>query len=107
RACKRRFWENSLFGGLSRLGNKHVRSGDVAQWKREFTLTLAHAFVSKFPFTLQSLGYERDHKWILDLYRPPGASEFVPALKRLLASGWEPLQALRQEPFRALRRYQA
>ena len=33
---------------LSRLGNKHVRSGDVAQWKREFTPELAYAFLASY-----------------------------------------------------------
>jgi len=44
-----RFWQNSLFGGLSRLGNKHVRSGDVAQWKREFTKDLGYALSPEGP----------------------------------------------------------
>src|SRR5260370_7884723 len=65
--CCRRFWENSLFGGLWRLGNKHVRSGDVAQWKREFTLALAFAFLRRFPGALQSLAYEPDNRCIVDL----------------------------------------
>jgi hypothetical protein len=51
-SCRRRFWQNSLFGGLSRLGNKHVRSGDVAQWKREFNRELAYAFLDRFPTVL-------------------------------------------------------
>src|SRR5205807_2496794 len=61
------FWQNSLFAGLSRLGNKHVRSGDVAQWKREFTRDLGCAFLARFPDVLQSLGYEIDNSWIARL----------------------------------------
>jgi len=105
-SCTRRFWENSLFGGLSRLGNKHVRSGDVAQWKHEFTLKLAQEFLARFPFALQSLGYEPDHKWVLDLYRT-GTSELTSALKRLVVNRLEPIQGLAQEPVRALKRYRA
>jgi len=61
------FWQNSLFGGLSRVGNKHVRSGDVAQWKREFTRDLGSAFLKRFPGALRSLGYEMNNSWILKL----------------------------------------
>lgn len=63
----RRFWQNSLFGGLSRLGNRHVRSGSIAQWRREFTQELAAAFLKRFPQTLQRLGYETSDAWALDL----------------------------------------
>ncbi len=63
----RRFWQNSLFGGLSRLGNKHVRSGDVAQWKREFTKDLGCAFLERFPDALLSLKYENSNSWVLKL----------------------------------------
>ncbi len=68
-ASTRRFWQNSLFGGLSRFRNKHVRSGDVAQWTREFTVELAHAFLERFPTALQSLAYEKDDQWIRGLPR--------------------------------------
>jgi len=63
----RRFWQNSLFGGLSRMGNRHIRSGDVAQWKREFTRDLGLAFVARFPGVLEALGYERDSRWVSKL----------------------------------------
>ena len=65
--ASRCFWRNSLFGGLPRIGNRHVRSGDVAQWKREFTLELARAFLRRFPGALQSLGYEVDDAWLSNL----------------------------------------
>src|SRR5206468_2245881 len=65
-----RFWQNSLFGGLSRLGNRHVRSGAVAQWRREFTPELAAAFLKRFPRALQSLGYETNDAWALELQQP-------------------------------------
>src|ERR1700748_2194041 len=63
----RRFWQNSLFGGLPRLRNKHVRSGAIAQWRREFTPALANAFLQRFPGLLQSLGYETSDGWVLEL----------------------------------------
>ena len=82
-AC-RRFWQNSLFGGLSRLGNKHVRSGKVAQWKREFTRELAQAFLKKFPGALQSLGYETNNSWVSQLRWGSSPGRFV-EMKRLAA----------------------
>jgi Sulfotransferase domain len=91
--CSRRFWENSLFGGLSRLGNKHVRSGDVAQWKREFTIKLAYAFLARFPGALQSLAYETDHRWVVELQRA-GTSELTSVLRRLAGNRWEPFKDL-------------
>jgi hypothetical protein len=92
-ACGRRFWENSLFGGLSRLGNTHVRSGDVAQWKREFTPKLACAFMSRFPRALQTLAYEPDHKWVTEL-QWKGASEMASTLRRLAGSRRVPFKDL-------------
>lgn len=86
--CRQRFWENSLFGGLSRFGNQHVRSGDVAQWKREFTLEVAYAFLARFPHSLQSLGYETDHRWIVELQRA-GAGEPTSGLRRLTSDRWK------------------
>ena len=67
---RRRFWQNSLFGSVTRLGNKHVRSGAVEQWRREFTPDLGAAFLKRFPGTLQSLGYETSDAWILELQEP-------------------------------------
>ncbi len=92
-SCRRHFWQNSLFGGLSRLGNKHVRSGDIAQWKREFNRDLAYAFLVRFPTVLQSLAYEPDTKWFFDV---PGwdANELAPALKRLVGNPLESLKEL-------------
>ena len=65
--ASRCFWRNSLFGGLSRVGNRHVRSGDVSQWKREFTPELGRAFLLRFPGVLQSMGYEVNDAWLSDL----------------------------------------
>lgn len=62
--CKECFWKYSLFGEASGVNRRHVRSGSVAQWKREFTPKLARAFVDRFPDALQLLGYEPDHQWI-------------------------------------------
>ena len=88
--ASRCFWRNSLFGGLSRVGNKHVRSGDVSQWKREFTPELARAFLLRFPGALQSLGYEVDETWLSNL--PDGNSPgLFSALKQLAVRqlvGW-------------------
>ncbi len=88
--CRQRFWENSLFGGLSRLGNKHVRSGDVRQWKREFTVGLAYAFLTRFTRVLQFLNYERDHEWVLKL-PPTEPKELSPSLARIATLGLAPL----------------
>jgi hypothetical protein len=66
-ACRECFWTHSLFGGAALLDRGHVRSGDVAQWKREFTPKLAQAFVYRFPDALQMLGYEPDDRWIEQL----------------------------------------
>jgi hypothetical protein len=92
-SCRRRFWQNSLFGGLTRLGNKHVRSGDVAQWKREFNRELAYAFVDRFPTVLQKLNYEPDNNWLFDV---PGseATELTAVLKRLVGGRLESFKEL-------------
>ena len=71
--CRQRFWQYSLFGSLGR-GHKHVRSGDVAQWKHEFTPELAAAFSRKFPRVLQALGYEPDERWVSDVRGPAVAA---------------------------------
>jgi hypothetical protein len=92
-SCRKRFWENSLFGGLSRLGNKHVRSGDVSQWKREFDRELAYAFVYRFPRALQALRYERDNRWLFDMPGPE-ADDLGAALKRLVGLRLESLKDL-------------
>jgi hypothetical protein len=92
-SCRRRFWQNSLFGGLSRLGNKHVRSGDVAQWKREFNRELAYAFVDRFPTVLQKLNYEPDSKWLFDVPGPE-ATELTAVLKRLVGGRLESFKEL-------------
>jgi hypothetical protein len=83
-SCCRRFWQNSLFGGLPRLGNRHVRSGGVAQWKREFTRDLGYAFLERFPDTLQTLGYEMNNSWVLKLQQPGSTGRFLEA-RRLAA----------------------
>lgn len=85
---RRRFWQNSLFGGLSRLGNRHVRSGAVGQWRREFTTDLAVAFLKRFPRTLQSLGYEKSDAWIRELQQPAMPGLFA-ELRKLALHHWE------------------
>lgn len=91
--CNQRFWQNSLFGGLTRFGNRHVRSGEVAQWKREFTIELAYAFLRRFPSALQSLGYETDNRWVLEL-KETGGAELTSLFRRFVASRWEPFAEL-------------
>jgi len=78
------FWQNSLFGGLSRFGNKHVRSGDVAQWRKEFTRDLGFAFLERFPDVLPSLGYEINSNWVLKLRQHAPASR-LDEMKRVAA----------------------
>lgn len=62
--CRECIWNHSLFGRAAGLNRRHVRSGDVAQWKRVFTRKLAQAFIYRFPDALQELGYEPDDRWI-------------------------------------------
>ena len=83
-----RFWQNSLFGGLPRLGNRHVRSGAVAQWRREFTPELAQAFLKRFPGLLQSLRYETSDAWARDLQRREEPS-LLSGLRQLALDHWE------------------
>jgi sulfotransferase family protein len=78
------FWQNSLFGGLSRLGNNHVRSGDIAQWKREFTRQLGHAFLKRFPDALQFLGYETSNDWVMKL-KPANTNSVLTDFRRVAA----------------------
>jgi hypothetical protein len=99
RICRQRFWENSLFGGLSRLGNKHVRSGDVAQWKREFTPELACAFLQRFPFALRALAYEEDHKWVVALQRQGCSNELSSVFKRVVGARLEPIKDLGKKAY--------
>jgi hypothetical protein len=84
----RRFWQNSLFGGLSLFGNRHVRSGAVAQWQRAFTPALGEAFLERFPGLLQSLGYETSDGWVqaLKWADEPG---LLVGLRQLAADQWE------------------
>ena len=93
--CRQRFWQHSLFGNLSGRAHRHVRSGDVVQWKREFTPELAQAFRWKFPKVLQALGYEPDDRWIAEVQ---GANTIAAAerqgglatlLGRLVGPRWE------------------
>ena len=81
--CRQRFWQNSLFGNIVRFAHKHVRSGDVAQWRHEFTPALANAFLERFPTVLQSLKYETDNSWVRDLQETNGGG-LTSVLKRLV-----------------------
>lgn len=89
----RRFRQNSLFGGLSRLGNRHVRSGAVAQWRREFTPELAAAFLKRFPRALQCLGYETSDAWVLGL-QPSTLNSVLADLRNLARQPWEAFAGL-------------
>ncbi len=93
----RRFRQNSLFGGLSRLGNRHVRSGAVAQWRREFTPELAAAFVKRFPRALQSLGYETSDAWVLGLQQSALHGVFAD-LRNLAGHHWNAFAGLTRSP---------
>jgi len=73
--CRECFWKHSLFGEAAGANSGHVRSGDVAQWKREFTPELAQAFVERFPDALQVLGYEPDDQWVERLGETDAADE--------------------------------
>jgi hypothetical protein len=84
----RRFWQNSLFGGLSTLGNRHVRSGAVAQWRREFTPDLGNAFLKRFPGLLQRLHYEASDGWVRELKWAEEPS-LLAGLRQLALGHWE------------------
>lgn len=73
--CRDAFWNHSLFGRLARANRVHIRSGDVAQWKTEFTPELAQAFLDRFPEVLQVTGYETDDSWVEHLGDPAWAGE--------------------------------
>jgi hypothetical protein len=92
----RNFWQNSLFGGLPRLGNRHIRSGAVGQWKREFTPELARAFLERFPDVLQRLGYETSDSWALKL--PSSGMNALSDLQRLATHHWEMLTGFARSP---------
>jgi hypothetical protein len=92
----RRFWQNSLFGGVPRLGNKHIRSGAVAQWRRQFTPALARAFLQRFPSILQSLGYETSDAWVLELEDGPVTGMF----SELRQLAWESFSGLARSPLK-------
>lgn len=92
-----RFWQNSLFGGAPRLGNRHIRSGAVAQWKREFTVRLGYAFLERFPGLLQRLKYEPDPCWILDLPRTESVG-MTAQLSLALAGSWALLSQVTRAP---------
>jgi hypothetical protein len=92
----RRFWQNSLFGGLATLGNRHVRSGTVAQWRREFTPALGNVFLERFPGLLEVLRYETGDAWIRELkwHDEPGPRR---GLRQLALGHWQ-LIAKRARP---------
>ena len=95
----RRFWQNSLFGGRSRLGNKHVRSGAVGQWRREFTPALAKVFLQRFPGLLQTLGYEASDDWVVDLEEGP-VTGMLSDFRRLAAQRWESFAGIGRNPLK-------
>jgi hypothetical protein len=95
----RRFWQNSLFGGLPRLGNKHVRSGAVAQWRREFTPALAQAFLHRFPGLLQALGYETSDRWARDLEEGP-VTGMLTDFRQIAAQRWEAFAGTPRSPLK-------
>jgi hypothetical protein len=95
----RRFWQNSLFGGLPRLGNKHVRSGAVGQWRHEFTPALAQAFLQRFPGLLQSLGYETSDRWVLDLQDGP-VTGMLSDFRQIAAERWEAFAGTQRSPLK-------
>ena len=95
----RRFWQNSLFGGLPRLGNKHVRSGAVAQWRREFTPALAKVFLQRFPGLLQTLGYETSDDWVLDLEEGP-VPGMLSDFRQIAVQRWENFAGVGRSPLK-------
>jgi hypothetical protein len=92
-SAAQRIWQNSLFGSAPRLGNSHIRSGAVAQWKREFTVRLGYAFLERFPCLLQLLNYEPDTRWLLELPRTESLG-LITEMCNALGSRWELLSEL-------------
>lgn len=93
------FWQNSLFGGLPRLRNKHVRSGAVAQWQHEFTPALASVFLQRFPGLLQTLGYETSDDWVLDLQEGP-VTGMLSDFRQLAVQRWESFASAGRNPLK-------
>jgi hypothetical protein len=66
--CLRLFWKHSLFGELGEQAktakSKHIRSGEVTQWKKVFDRDMAASFLDKFGNVLIKLDYERDNSWV-------------------------------------------
>lgn len=66
--AKKSFYEWSLFGKGKDV-DTHARSGKVAQWRTVFTRPVAEAFLEVHGDALITLGYEKNHDWVLSL--PP------------------------------------
>ncbi|MDK3016931.1 hypothetical protein [Pseudodonghicola flavimaris] len=75
------FWDNSLFGGLSRAEARtgrlesHIASaGRLQRWRRELPRAVGEIYADRFGADLIALGYEKDTSWVETLPVPPAAA---------------------------------
>lgn len=60
------FYDYSLFGERQGI-DQHTRSGKVAQWRDTYTRPLGEKFIEIYGDALVTLGYEKNHDWVLGL----------------------------------------
>lgn len=61
----RAFWDNSLFGGLTKPRAGHIAShGRLARWRTELPRAVGRAYAARFGDDLIALGYEHDTAWV-------------------------------------------
>lgn len=75
------FWDNSLFGGLSRQEDRtgrlqsHIASGGrTRRWQRELPRAVGRLYAERFGADLIALGYEQDTSWVETLPVTPAAA---------------------------------
>jgi len=64
--ARQAFFDWSLFGRGGNMDD-HARSGKVAQWRTVFSRRLGESFLEMHGDALVTLGYEKNHDWVLSL----------------------------------------
>lgn len=64
--AKETFFQFSLFGESRHL-DAHTRSGKTRQWQSIYTRKMGNAFLELHGDALITLGYEKNHDWVLGL----------------------------------------
>ncbi len=64
--AKETFFQFSLFGESKHV-DAHTRSGKVEQWRSVYTRAMADTFLDLHGDALITLGYEKNHDWVLGL----------------------------------------